>query len=143
MALSGCPVCEPSPCSGGHWDRAIEKLSEKNAEANLAAHRRQASEYAKVSAERVLATAAPVSDPSETPLGGLCPCDVGPPHVRSSQPSNHAQAALETLALMAEHRPNLQPVRGTEWCAWTGSAMGEGATIGDAVRACVAKIKGQ
>jgi hypothetical protein len=69
-----------------------------------------------------------------------------------------ADRALETLALMAEHRMVLIPFEDGSWAALEGwdlerdmyvevgfppdsKAPSYGATIGDAVRACVAKLK--
>ncbi len=83
----------------------------------------------------------PVSDPSETPR------DVYHSDVMAYQ-------ALETLALIAEHRLTLVPV-GPSWLATAdkvttlGQKIGlrhseaTGPTIGDAVRACVERIRGE
>jgi hypothetical protein len=123
MALSGCPVCEPSPCSGGHWDRAIEKLGEKNAEANLAASLRQSAAYARVFHAK---------DEPPTGLGLL----------RDRAAARPVADPSVTLALIAEHRLSLEPY-GRRWRCFSdeGPTMAAGDTIGDAVRACVARIK--
>ncbi len=89
----------------------------------------------------VLDVSRPVADPSETPR------DVYHSDVMAYQ-------ALETLALIAEHRLTLAPV-GPAWLATAdkvttiGQRIGlrhseaSGPTIGDAVRACVERIRGE
>lgn len=50
----------------------------------------------------------------------------------------------ETLALIAEHRLNLEARGDGTWAAsrqHSGTVLAYGPTIGDAVRACVARIK--
>jgi hypothetical protein len=103
--------------------------------------------------------------PREFPLGGFCSCGQPygslhscPERTRAVTP---ADQALETLALIAEHRLTVIPF-GSDWAAadtrngalatFAGASggtiemlhydhLGEGPTIGDAVRACVARIK--
>jgi hypothetical protein len=52
----------------------------------------------------------------------------------------------ETLALMAKHKLRVVPEMFGQWFAaeeYGGDAHGRGPTIGDAVRACVERIKAQ
>lgn len=86
------------------------------------------------------------------PLGGYCAC--GKPYgslhscaERIPSPTfAPAAQALETLALMAEHRMHLMPeADGRTWTAIVGQPRPIsrcGSTIGDAVRAVVARIRG-
>jgi hypothetical protein len=108
-------------------------------------------------------TDCPVADPSETLASGerreianllerLLPYLRGETRHEVKVRSERLREGLaftsdaETLALIAEHGLRLVPEMFGEWFVaqeYGGDAHGRGATIGDAVRACVAKIKGQ
>lgn len=80
-------------------------------------------------------------------------CDPGPcycpvwdrepqPTQVEARPVTLADQALEDHALQAEYRLTVEP-RGGGWRASGRGEAAQGATIADAVRACVAKIKGR
>jgi hypothetical protein len=78
--------------------------------------------------------------------GARCSCGVplGQLHACPDNPARPLADPTETLALIAEYRLRLYPYDGG-WVADTPASVysAEGPTIGDAVRACVSRIRGQ